>query len=152
MKKFSNKNGLTMMEVIIVLIIIGGMIALAVPRYTDYLRRIRSQEAVQVLTAVWGAQREFFRRNGFYFSGAHTGVGSINDTLNITIPFPLKNFTNLRAEGPAGIALTCTAIPAVARTRANDASYVINVLADGSFRCTNTANVCPTTICRHMGY
>jgi prepilin-type N-terminal cleavage/methylation domain-containing protein len=151
MKNIFAKNGFSLMELSVVIIILGGMLAMAVPKYTEYLRRIKNQEAVQVLTAVWGAQREYFRRNGVYFSGPHTGVPSINSTLNITIPFPLKNFTNLRAEAP-GIILTCTPTIAIARLRANDGSYALNILTDGSIRCSDTANNCPTTICRHMGY
>lgn len=56
-----NRNSaFTLTEVVAVIIIIGVLANLALPRYHIFVERMRAAEGMQILTALLGAQNAFF--------------------------------------------------------------------------------------------
>ena len=61
-------NGFTLAEVIIVVIIMGILATLAIPKFTSTVERVRAAEGIQLLTALLGAQKAFQLENGGNYS------------------------------------------------------------------------------------
>jgi type IV pilus assembly protein PilE len=55
-------RGLTMIELMIVLVVVAILVALAYPSYIDYVRKARRGEAQQLLLN-WAINQEIFRSN-----------------------------------------------------------------------------------------
>lgn len=141
-----NKNGYTMLEVMVVVIIVSLAASLALVKYGDYMRRIRSQEARQILTALFGAQIQRFRDVGTYFAGTQARINAVPNPLNVTFPQPLHNFNSLTAVNGT---VRC-GFPTVGRVVANDNSYALHITTEGNIICTSAANVCNTALCRRL--
>lgn len=142
MGKMRTKSGFTMSEVIVAIIIIGVLAALAVPSYRIQMLRVKNQEAIRILTAVWEAQKDYYRDNGAYA----TVIGQ----LAIDIPAP-KNFVNLEISIAA---LVCTGPNEtyLARIDSSDLTYELYALEDGRIVCHQLAEACPGSLCRKMGF
>lgn len=142
--KIRKANGFTVMEMIIVIIIIGVLAALAFPSYRIQTLKIRNQEAVRVLMAVWEAQKDYFRENGVYFEG---DASAINANLDITIP-SLKNFNSLYAPANNMVGCSGADVQYIVRVTSNDLSYELKALEDGRIVC----HPCLSAICQQMGF
>ena len=59
----TTQKGVTLMELIVVMIIIGTMAMLTVPRYQMVIERARSSEAIQILTVLHHAQKRYAIEN-----------------------------------------------------------------------------------------
>ena len=141
-----NKRGYTLIEIVAVVIIVSMAASLALVKYGDYMRRIRSQEGQQILTVLFGAQVERLREVGAYFAGTQAQINAVPNPLNVTFPQPLSNFKNLTAVNGT---VRC-GLPTVGRIEANDDSYALHVSDQGTIICTSVANVCNTALCQRM--
>lgn len=67
MNKLNNKSGFTLLEIIIVIIIVGVLASLALPRFFATVEYSRSTEALSSMTAVrQSLERCYLQRNGDY--------------------------------------------------------------------------------------
>ena len=67
MKKLTNTSGFTLLEIIIVIIIVGVLASLALPRFFATVEFSRSTEAFASLTAIRGSlERCYLQRNASY--------------------------------------------------------------------------------------
>jgi len=67
MKKLTNTSGFTLLEIIIVIIIVGVLASLALPRFFATVEFSRSTEAFSSLTAIRGAlERCYLQKSGTY--------------------------------------------------------------------------------------
>ncbi len=65
--QFTKKNnGFTLTEITTVVIIVGALAGLALPRFGSTIERVRAAEGVQILTALLGAQRTYELEEGSY--------------------------------------------------------------------------------------
>lgn len=71
-----HRRGFTLIEVMIVVAIIAILATIAVPSYTDYLRRGRVQEAVNTLAAARTSMEQFYQDNRSYAAGGACGVAA----------------------------------------------------------------------------
>jgi len=132
------KKAFTLVEVIIVVIILGIIASFALPRYTTVVERSRSNEGVQILMALLGAQRRHALENGSYKAGTGAGGAIVDGDLDIDIPVP-DNF----------------AIPVIINNPNNVASitrtglYTLSIDEDGTITC---ADIGANTFCARMGY
>ena len=106
MKIKKNTSGFTLLEIIIVIIIVGVLASLALPRFFATVEFSRAQEALSAIAAVRGGMERCYVGKG----KTYTGCG----TANIDTGDPLKGQPNahfsisVSAAGAAGYVITGT--------------------------------------------
>ncbi|MGQ0443058.1 MAG: type IV pilin protein [Methylophilaceae bacterium] len=63
------QKGFTLIEIMIVVVIIGILASIALPAYTDYVRRARATEATGALADMRIRMEQFFQDNRTYLGG-----------------------------------------------------------------------------------
>ena len=136
MNKIKNTlSGFTLVELIIVVVIVGGLAVLAIPRYRSTMEAVKSREGVGILTALMGAQKRYALENG----GAYTST--LTD-LDITIPAS----TSFNAPTIA----TSNPIASIVRNNTNNAygNYTLTITDLGVVACSGGSG----SICTKVGY
>ena len=137
-------HGFTLAELTVVVIIIGILAAVSLPRLSAFSRKVKNQEAEMVLLHIYDAQIDYNREVGNYANN----VGSLAE---VSVP-ALKGFKNLTISDSSTIACatgTNIAELYLASLTANDDSYIIYVLEDNArMVCTP----CDSVICTSGGY
>lgn len=109
------KKGMTLMELLVTVTIIGIVSSIAIPNFTVSVERSHVRDATTQLISIWAANQIFRAQNGRYWPLAGQtfplgGAGGINDSLALGII-------------PNGMTYSCTGAGAV---------------APGTFSCTAT--------------
>lgn len=65
----SSKKGFTLIELALVAVIIGILVALAIPRFINTGARVKQSEARQMLKQIYLGQEGYHRRFSCYFGG-----------------------------------------------------------------------------------
>ena len=77
------------MELIVVIILLGVMTGIAIPRYSSTLEKSHLQDAIMQLTAIHAANQIMFARTGAYWPPVNPRVvyslAEINAALNLNI-------------------------------------------------------------------
>lgn len=73
----TNKQGFTMVELLVVLVIIGILAAVATPIFLGNTQKAKASEAVAAMSLIRQAQRDYFINNNTYL----TSISTINDPL-----------------------------------------------------------------------
>ena len=86
MKNFQgrNRNGWTIIELMIVLIIVAVLVALAYPSYTQYVRKAKRGEAQQMLMN-WAVNQEIWRSNNPQYAGDGDITPPTHDDFVLTV-------------------------------------------------------------------
>lgn len=86
------KNGFSLVEVLVVIIIIGILVALALPGFGVTKERTLDKEAKASLRLIQAAQKIYRMEMGFYFPSATSSsdVNLINTNLKVRLPVPPK--------------------------------------------------------------
>ncbi|MCP4553724.1 MAG: prepilin-type N-terminal cleavage/methylation domain-containing protein [Bacteroidetes bacterium] len=66
-KHFSNQAGFSLIELLIVLVIIGILAGLAIPRYMAYTTRSKQTEAKGLLNQIYLSERAYFQSHDKYW-------------------------------------------------------------------------------------
>lgn len=111
--RLSNK-GFTLIELMIVVVIVGILAALAIPRFMRAATKSKQSEAREILKQVYTMERAYFVENETY-------------CLN-----------GVTASGAAPLAFASLAIEIMPPARY---TYVITMAAPNQFTCTATANL-----------
>ena len=95
-----NKSGFTLLEIIIVVIIVGVLASLALPRFFAMVEFSRAQEALSALATVRGSLERYYVSKGNDYTNATTANIDVGDPLNGQ---PNAHFgIAVTAAGPAG--------------------------------------------------
>lgn len=112
-------RGFTLIEVMVVVAIVGILAAIAMPSYTDYVRRGKIQEATATLADFRIKMEQFFQDNRTY---ATATIGAAGATLSTS---GTKYFTYAFSVGPTATTYTITAT-GVAANGMSGYSYTID--------------------------
>ena len=83
------KGGVTLIEVMVVVAIVGMLAAIAIPAYNNYVTRSRRSDAFTALETVRAAQEMYRAEKGYYLGGfadlvgCDSGMAGDNYTLSI---------------------------------------------------------------------
>jgi type II secretion system protein G len=88
MRQLRNSKGFTLIELMIVVVIIGILAALAIPRFTQASARAKEKEADGILKQIYTLQETYKANNGKYATD-FTGL----TTVGWTAPQNLKWYT-----------------------------------------------------------
>jgi len=105
-----HNKGLTLLEVLVVVAIVGILAAIAIPSYNSYITRARRSEAKTVLEQVRAAQEMWRAERGSYAidDGNGTAIAKLTNTMGVPATIPFYNWT-FTAQG--GTAFTARATP-----------------------------------------
>ncbi len=83
--KIRNRQGFTLIELMIVVVIIGILAALAIPRFMTATTKAKQSEAKGILKQVYTMQRTHFQQHGVYIAAADNGAAGWT-TIGVEIP------------------------------------------------------------------
>lgn len=107
------QQGMTLIEIMIVVVILGILAAVAYPSYLDYIQRSRRADAYDALLYVQTLQ-EKWRANNALYSAVLADIGFPGATSNEGF------YTIAIAANPSGVAYTVTAAAVSGTSQASD--------------------------------
>ena len=122
--KFHSREGFTLIELMIVVVIIGILAALAIPRFMQATVKSRQSEAKGILKQIYTMERTFRQETGAY-SVDLNGIG-------VEVP--------LNAEYAYAVALNGTGFLATATANLDDDATIDTWTMDDDGTLTNTVN------------
>jgi len=120
-RNFLQKNGFTLIEVVIVVIIAGILASVAIPKYNGAIEKSRAAEGAYILGILLSAQERYNLEYGTYTS--------VIGDLDVTIP-PPKNFN------PPTVSDACSDTHACANITRTGGGYTLFIEADAEVKCT----------------
>jgi type IV pilus assembly protein PilE len=87
-----NSKGVTFMEILVVLIIVGVLAVLYIPNMQDPIEKSRSRNAVFNLEAIYSAEKRYFLSERVYYN-LSPDMESINRNLSIKVEDPNFNYS-----------------------------------------------------------
>ncbi len=144
--KKSRQHGLTLIEIMVTIVIVGVVAAFALPRLSVAVRKIDNQEAMVVLYALYEAQTDYKRETGSYAS-TKADLGITGGPDDLVVEANLKKFKNLTV-GNADTVVCDGSGTSLAKLTSMDDAYTLHVRSDGSIVCTP----CDSSLCKRMGF
>jgi type IV pilus assembly protein PilE len=125
-KVMKSRVGLTLIELLMVIVIVGVLAAIAVPMYSGYMQRARRADAKTALEQVRAAQEMWRAEKGSYAidDGGGTAVTKLRTTMGAPNTTVSNYYTWAFSAGPT--ATTFTAQATAIGSQATDGWLAIN--------------------------
>jgi type IV pilus assembly protein PilE len=119
-------KGITLVELLVVILIVGILAGIAVPVYTQYMVRARRSDAKTVLEQVRAAQEMWRAERGSYAinDGNGTAVAKLTNTMGVP-PSPIGDYNWSFSVAPTATTFTAQTVPNTAR-QAGDGNLTID--------------------------
>jgi type IV pilus assembly protein PilA len=123
--KSNMQKGFTLIELMIVIAIIGILLAIAIPAYSDYTIRARTTECINNLAPLKTGVSEFVLGN-LHFPTAIASIGSAGVTKMCSAPAMVANsgVLTIVSSASTGAASPFVTISLKATTHSNSVSWV----------------------------
>jgi type IV pilus assembly protein PilE len=141
----SNMRGVTLMELLTVIVVIGILGAIAIPSYRNYLLRAQRTDATAALLRIAAAQEKFYLQNNTYT----TVLGSSGLNLSTTTPPTSERgwyVLNIPTASAAAYTATATA-PATSPQFKDTDCRIFTVMDTGQRDATNAAGTSNMAAC-----
>ena len=142
----SRERGITLLELMTVVMIIGVLASIAIPSYRGYLLRAQRSDATAALLRVAAAQEKFYLQNNRYATQAQMGLGP---PAGLGIQGTERGYYTLAlASVDTSLDFTVTATPTALGPQSSDSpctSFTIN--QQGTRGAKNSANAPNTETC-----
>ncbi|WP_279924016.1 type IV pilin protein [Pseudomonas sp. GD04019] len=102
-------SGFTLIELMIAIVIIGVLVAIAMPIYQEYIKKSRRAEAAAVLTEAAQRLEVFYSQNGRYCDTS--ACASIAPVFQASIPASGTAYYNVGASAITATSYTLNAAP-----------------------------------------
>ena len=139
--RLGRKKGITLLELMIVVIIIGVLVGIAIPQYLNVVERQKASEAVQLLGVLRQAQIRYQAANGVFAGGASSPCDTVGLDIDWSAPQYFQDVDCFSGGTPI-VAITRT-------TNTAYGQYVLSIDEDGTINCSNGA---VAGACSKLGY
>ena len=130
----SRRRGYTLMEIMMVIVLLAVAVSLAYPSFVIQVEKIRSQEGVSALGALYSAQKNYEEDTGGFASDA--------GNLEVSIP-AMQNFNAPVVYASDSVACGGgTPLPMLASVADVNGQYTLYVLENGRIVCNPCAGIC----------
>lgn len=117
------RYGFTIVEVIIVVVMLGILAAIAIPKIIGPSNRIMSSEGQHTLTVLLSAQKRYYLENNSVYTGTYAD-------LDVDIPTSKYFNTPNAVNGTGGIVATVSS-----KTANTNLTYTLSINTSGSITC-----------------
>ena len=144
------QTGMTLIELMIVIIILGIIITVGIPSYRGYIMRANRVDATSALLRLAANQERFYMQNNTYASNAQLAAAL---PAGLGIPGTDHGYYNLAIAAAAGglvVGYTASATVVVGESQGSDADCWVYTLSETGLRAATTQGAADNTaICWH---
>ena len=138
------QSGFTLVEIIIVVVMLGILASVALPKILGPNEKIRASEAKSILSSLMIAQKSYIIDHPTYA----TALASLDITIPTSLNFGVPTVSNNGAGGVVASIARCTA--AGAGCPSPGAAYTLTITDTGTITCAPDAATC-AGVCKGGG-